>query len=327
MDPTAQCVRTESMPHRAAQPALSAHSCAAGERPGGAQRARQSSCRWAMSARGGWRRQHAESAAEEAVHSTPRRPARPARSAHSCADGQRPAGAQRVDNLAAGGDAAEARLPAAARRHAPRWGRAAGDGAREGQRQPEHVDAPRKRRAPFSAANASSSSSWPRAGRRTRSASTARSRPSDETSQLRLSLSRAGLHQNVHRSPEAGGMRACVQTAHGPCGVRRLAASSARLVERGRTESTGSRRPKVSIAGEEARRGNKSWHAVRGGGERMARAKEALSSARRGRGRADRAGEGAVHGTPRAGSGVGSRSSLSRLLILASLVYKWWTAI
>ena len=216
MDPTAQCVRTESMPHRAAQPALSAHSCAAGERPGGAQRARQSSCRWAMSARGGWRRQHAESAAEEAVHSTPRRPARPARSAHSCADGQRPAGAQRVDNLAAGGDAAEARLPAAARRHAPRWGRAAGDGAREGQRQPEHVDAPRKRRAPFSAANASSSSSWPRAGRRTRSASTARSRPSDETSQLRLSLSRAGLHQNVHRSPEAGGMRAdCARALRG----------------------------------------------------------------------------------------------------------------
>ena len=72
-----------------------------------------------------------------------------------------------------------------------------------------------------------------------------------------------------------------MQTAHGPCGVRRLAASSARLVARGRTESTGSRRPKVSIAGEEARRGNKSWHAVRGGGERMARAKEALSSARR----------------------------------------------
>lgn len=210
--------------------------------------------------------------------------ARPARSAHSCADGHkdRPEHGG-VDHLAAGGDAAEARLPAAARRRPPGWGRAAGDGARKGQRQPEHVDAPRKRRASFSAANASSSSSWLRAERRTRGASTAPSRPSDE-SQLRLRLSRAGLHRNVHREPRPAAY-ACM---HADCSralrVRRLAANSARLVARGRAESTGSRRPKLSITGKEARRGEQelqcgSWRrgahgtSQRGSLERAARAR------------------------------------------------------
>ena len=267
MDPTAQCERTESTPHRAAQPALSAHSCAAGERPGGAQRARQSSCRWAMSARGGWRRQHAESAAEEALHSTPRDPRDPrAQPTLALMDKDRPEHSG-VDNLAAGGDAAEARLPAAARRHAPRWGRAAGDGAREGQRQPEHVDAPRKRRAPVSAANASSSSSWPRAGRRTRSASTARSRPSDETSQLRLSLSRAGLHRNVHRS--RGRRHACrLRTGPAGCagwqraaqGSSRVGAQRARGVDAQRSASRGRRPAGGTRAGMRFAAAGSAWH-------------------------------------------------------------------
>ena len=246
------------------------------------------------------------------------RPARPARSAHSCADGQRPAGAQRGGQsrcwwrrrrgaAACGSSTARPSMGTSCRRRCARRTAAAGtcrratkeEGARlRRERQLEQLVAQ---------------------GGEAHTQREHRPQPP-----LRRDLPAPAQPQPRRTAPECAPEprpAACVQTAHGPCGVRRLAASSARLVARGRTESTGSRRPKVSIAGEEARRGNKSWHAVRGGGERMARAKEALSSARRGRGRADRAGEGAVHGTPRAGSGVGSRSSLSRLLILASLVY------